>query len=596
MWINCFALSFICLAISLLIPLMLNLSRSKKGKKISVFRLLCVGVFAAAFFMFFPLQPVTAESVIAEYCQRILLSVFNSMKVFAAGTEYEIVVNGIVRCPEQLNTAYQIWISAIFVLAPIMTFGFVLSMFKNLSAHIKYFFAVFKERYIFSEMNDKSLALATDIKKKNKNAVIVFTDVFDENDERSYEMIDRAVSIGAICFKKDLLAINFKKSLFKKQIRFFTIGENEAENLNQALMIIENYRDCDGVNLYVFSTKVESEILLTAIDKGKIKVRRINQVQSLINNILYKDGVQLFTNANEETDGVRDISAVVIGMGCHGREMVKALSWFGQMDGYRIKINAFDKDELADKKFIAIAPELMSPEYNGVIVDGEAQYTITVHPSVDVESVDFADRISSIKDTSYVLVALGDDDINVNTAVYLRMLYERMGIHPVIQAIVYNTQQKKALTGIKNYGGQEYDIDFIGDLESHFTEDVILDSALEADALKRHLKWGKEEEFWTYEYNYRSSTASAIHMKARIALGIAGAHKTEEELTDEERDIIERLEHRRWNAYMRSEGYVFSGSTDKSSRNDLGKMHHDLVDFAALPDDVKRLDSKVGTK
>jgi hypothetical protein len=175
------------------------------------------------------------------------------------------------------------------------------------------------------------------------------------------------------------------------------------------------------------------------------------------------------------------------------------------------------------------------------------------------------------------------------------MYFERMKIHPVIQAIVYNSQQKKALEGIRNYRGQAYDIAFIGDVESSYTEDVIIDSELEEDALKRHLKWGREEEFWTYEYNYRSSVASAIHLKARIKCGIPGADKKEEDLSEEERGIFEALEHRRWNAYMRAEGYVFSGSTDKSSRNDLAKMHHDLVDYSSLTDEEKRKDSKVGT-
>jgi hypothetical protein len=84
-------------------------------------------------------------------------------------------------------------------------------------------------------------------------------------------------------------------------------------------------------------------------------------------------------------------------------------------------------------------------------------------------------------------------------------------------------------------------------------------------------------------------------MKARIACAIPGADKKESELTIEERDIIEVLEHKRWNTYMRSEGYVYSGSSDKSSRNDLAKMHHDLVDYSSLTEEVKRLDSKIGT-
>jgi hypothetical protein len=90
--------------------------------------------------------------------------------------------------------------------------------------------------------------------------------------------------------------------------------------------------------------------------------------------------------------------------------------------------------------------------------------------------------------------------------------------------------------------------------------------------------------------------ASAIHRKARIACGIPGADKTEAELTEAERDGIERLEHRRWNAYMRAEGYVYSGSPDKSSRNDLAKMHHNLVPFDTLSAEDQRKDSRVGSR
>ena len=75
-------------------------------------------------------------------------------------------------------------------------------------------------------------------------------------------------------------------------------------------------------------------------------------------------------------------------------------------------------------------------------------------------------------------------------------------------------------------------------------------------------------------------------------------YKTEnfKKSNDWESKIIGALEHRRWNAYMRSEGYIFSGSTDESSRNDLAKMHHDLVDFSSLTEEEKRKDRKVATK
>jgi hypothetical protein len=33
---------------------------------------------------------------------------------------------------------------------------------------------------------------------------------------------------------------------------------------------------------------------------------------------------------------------------------------------------------------------------------------------------------------------------------------------------------------------------------------------------------------------------------------------------------------------MRSIGYVYSGSKDAKTRNDLGKMHHNLVEYELL--------------
>lgn len=595
MWLTFLALSVSCLILAAVFSFAINSRRVVNKKKFNLFKSLFVGVFVAAFFMFMPTYLSTAELSVIGGLRAVLLSIFNSIQVFTAGCEFGNVLENMAQCPEWLSIIYQAWISVIYVVAPMFTIGVVLSLFKNVSANLKYLRTYFKDVYVFSELNDKSIVLATDIKSKHKKSAIVFTDVFEDNEEKIYELIEQARNLGAICFKKDILVVNFKKHSGSKSISFFAIGSNETENLNQSLKLIENYRDRDNTHIYIFSTKIESELLLTAIDKGKVKVRRINEVQSLVNRILYERGNIIFDSAREDTNGDKRISAVVVGMGNHGTEMVKALTWYGQMDGYHLEINAFDKDELAEKKFVALAPELMSSDYNGVDVEGEAQYQITIHPDVDVQTITFADKISKITNASYVFVALGNDDMNMNTAVNLRMYFERIKIHPVIQAVVYNSQQRRALEGIANYRGQAYDIEFVGDIESSYTEDVIIDSELEEDALKRHLKWGKEEEFWTYEYNYRSSMASAIHMKARVKCGIPGADKKEEELSDEERNIIEVLEHRRWNAYMRSEGYVFSGSKEKSSRNDLAKMHHDLVDFSSLTEEEKRKDSKVGT-
>ena len=45
-------------------------------------------------------------------------------------------------------------------------------------------------------------------------------------------------------------------------------------------------------------------------------------------------------------------------------------------------------------------------------------------------------------------------------------------------------------------------------------------------------------------------------------------------------------------AYVRSEGYVYSGSADPASRNDLGRLHPDLVPYEALSGQEKEKDKR----
>ena len=76
----------------------------------------------------------------------------------------------------------------------------------------------------------------------------------------------------------------------------------------------------------------------------------------------------------------------------------------------------------------------------------------------------------------------------------------------------------------------------------------------------------------------------------KIRCGIKGTDKVPAERTPAEKMAIRILEHRRWNAYMRSEGYVYSGSTDRATRNDMAKAHNLLVPFDDLSEEEKAKD------
>ena len=341
------------------------------------------------------------------------------------------------------------------------------------------------------------------------------------------------------------------------------------------------------MHLYLFATGAESELLFQSADPHGMRIRRVNEVRSLVQLLLYQQGEKLFETAAPLPEGRYQISALLLGLGQYGTEMLKALAWFGQMDGYDLRLTAVDARPNARELFTYRCPELMDRQHNGRCIPGEAQYDIRIHAGMRLESREFLELVQTLPQLTYVFVALGSDTRNIEAAVRLRELCQRRGLHPYILAVVQDPFKTVALTSVTDYRGTPYDLHFLGARDMLYSESNILHSQLEAEALTRHLKWGDEDVFWRYEFNYRSSIASVIHHRLKLQLGVPGADKPPAERTEEEKKLLRVIEHRRWNAYMRTEGYCYSGSTDPASRNDLGKLHNCRVPFDELSEKEK---------
>ncbi len=563
-------------------------SKQKNNRRgINSLSIILTGVFISSTIIFVPIYYITFKDESCGLIKTFLLSVHNTIRLFVVDGEFDIITENWEEKDSLIYSLYSMFASVLFVLAPILTFGVVLSFFKNISAYIKLMLVGKKELYIFSELNEKSITIAESAyEKKGKKIRIVFTDCFDSNNEVSYELQQRAQSIQAIMFKDDILVVKFKKSKHNK-LFFFIIGEDESENINHALMLSEKYTDMQDSCIYIFSNRIESEIIFQNNETKGIKIRRININQSLVLNNLFDNGMKIF-NKSQKTDycSNKQISAVVVGMGSLGTDMAKALTWFCQMDGYDVHINIFDRDKCAKSKFKMLCPELIDDAYNGNFTDdGESKYSLQVHSDVDVEKYEFIEELCKLKEITYVFVSLGSDELNVRTSVKIRMLCERLGLSPFIQSIVYDERKKSALEKSLDKSSQKLDIEYIGDIKSCYDFNVILGNELDEIALKRHCKWGEEDDYWKYEYNRCSSIASVIHSKYKKLCKIPGADLSPEERTEEQRLAMRKLEHRRWNAYMRSEGYVRG-----EKKNKLAKTHNCLVSFDELSSEEKAKD------
>ena len=430
MWWNT-AIILIWLCIFFTIVAVTIVCQKKKTGIAKPISIIFAGMLLAVYIGIFPGNYVSAnysDNDFIRFTETFFISIADLIQVFTANNNVKELLETI-RSHESffLQQAYIFTMSIMCTVAPLLTIGTLISILMSLSAGRRYLFSFFKAVYIFSELNDRSIVLASDIKNNHPNSMIVFTDVVDHEDETSLELSNRAKSIGAILFKKDILTPKFHMHRKKAEMLFFIIGDNEAENIEHSLILIERYKNRENTRLYIFSSTRESELALTGVDKGKLKVRRINEVQSLIYRTLYEKGEKLFGNAIE-SDGTKNINAVVLGMGNYGTEMVKALAWFCQMDGYRLTIHAFDKDPYAESRFKALCPDLMSDKYNGVSKEGESNYTIKIHSQIDVDTSEFLDILKTISPATFVFVSLGSDEENVKTAVNMRALSERCGV------------------------------------------------------------------------------------------------------------------------------------------------------------------------
>lgn len=595
-WNTCFAISVILLLVSTVITYLLI---KMKKKDVNPFYLIFSGMFLSVTFLFFPINcGGIAPETFVDALTFMLLSLHNAIQTFTINVDLGEILKTINYQECKIQELYSLYTTVFVVFSPILTFSFVLTFLGNVSAYIKFACSYFKDMYVFSELNEKSLTLAKDIKKNHKKAVIVFTE--SENDNSW--LIDETESIDAILLNCDILSFNFKSHSSKKMLCFFAIDGDERRNTNIAIAIISKYNNLKNGNLYVFSSSVESELLLSNVPKGNLQVRRVNPIRSMIYNYLNTEGDKLFSNYQIAENGDKVISTVVIGFGQYGKELVKALAWFCQFDSYRIEINIFDKDKTAEERFVAQVPALMDGECNGVYKKGCPQYKIVIHSGVEIETKAFTDIFTGLLDTSYVFVDLGSSDENIKTAAYIRMIAKRMGIIPVIKTIAYNSKEKNLLKDVKSIDDEtnnRYEIDFIGDLDVLFSEETILKSKLEEKGFEIHRGYSagnkeKEANFWTCDYCYSSSVATAIRANLRDKFDIKHIETTEN-MSDTEKEkhnkknkYIEEMEHCAWDVYMRTEGFVFG-----EQKNHLAKTHHYIKPFVELPDEVKEIDARI---
>ncbi len=268
---------------SVLIALIIMIHRINhyKGDMIfTPFRCIFAGAFVSLFIWWLPLELGIATHLegLSHGFNAVMGALHGSLAFFLleGGVDQEVqeyIASAI--SSEVWRDVHFVFGRTMSVLAPLLTFGFILTFFRNLLNHISYRIKVFflhPRVHVFSELNERSLALARSIDREHnyrkkpdgtktrkifflfRRDIIVFTDVFEKNEEEHSDLFDKAHELGAIVFKKDIASIRF----FKKNHHFYLISEKESEELRHAESIIDRYSQYkypEGGDYFLYSRR-----------------------------------------------------------------------------------------------------------------------------------------------------------------------------------------------------------------------------------------------------------------------------------------------------------------------------------------------------
>lgn len=602
----CFSISLIILTIAIIFAIK---NRNNISKWISC---VLLGIFFSTFFMVLPTSWIKeGKEVVSEPLYAALSALLYSFKTL--GGRQDIAQLETIALSGVLKTIY-IYINYIsFALAPILASSLILSFIGDTGDKMRFGFKHSKKCCIFSEINENSLALAKGIVKNSDNATIVFCNT----KKADKDAIARAKKLGAINLYKTCENMKIAKRF--KKYEFFAISENEDNNIKTAESIISKH--FDSVKPIIINAFVESgtnvkflESVLGTKSATNIELRCIDEIAFFCNNLIFTH--PLYTT-NSDT-----ISVAIIGCGRTGMRMLKTTYWAGQIDGYNLKIRVYDKKaDRCCEEFLKQCPGLKDENVIDFI-------------KADVDTLDFKEKILNKEnslDATYIVVCMGDDQLNLSVSEELYRMYRRklsFNNEKLPEIFVRVRSEVKSTPYFENVEFlKERHIHLFGTTESVFSDSTIFNTELENLAFAVHLaywerlgmKHDSEEyaevrkNFMTVEYDRRSSMAAALHIPAKLYMCNNTIKADENILTQEnikifdesikkDAALLERLainEHKRWNAFMLSEGYQ-AASIDEmliyaesigNHKDDLSMLHPCITEWEAL-DELEKIYNK----
>lgn len=567
--------SFAFLLITFFVVVLYSILREKKvitrNTVLSPLHYLIIGAFISAFCLFFPVYKQRSNLF-----SGIVDSVISTIRMFSFDFRSADIKALIFGENADINFICETYIAFISIFVPILTVVTALSIFKDTVTQLKYGFSFFRNVHVFSELNEKSICLARDIRLNDKSAKIVFTSIDGiSGDNSSGGLLSDAKEIKALLTKKSILEFH---CLMHKNPYIYLIDNEETNNVKNGIETFSRYQNksCD---IYVFSTLQSSETFIDSIEKNgkKARINLVNYAQIIAYDILAKYPMyEAADRCNSDT-----MSVLVIGAGTVGMECIKATMWCSRMNTYKFKLRIIDS-ECREEQFDACYNDFKSElKKAGITVD----YEFCV---ADIKSSNFVEKLKEYGDSNYIIIATGDDELTINTATKIRKNFIRNAVkynkssnecEPVIIPIISNIDYYEVLGSLGENSRMNQVFYPYGCYFDVYKYEVITDWAIERVAKDIHRLYNDCYQNDEKSYNQlsqnekRSNRASAVHSIYKmkdigIDLCVSSNSKSQKEFEKKGKRILSEEELKAYLNYK-------DGCEQKSRLEKLYEIEHD---------------------
>lgn len=353
---------------------------------VSVFMMLMAGIFP-----YYAQQSFAIGLTLFESMSAMLLNA-NPGEILAGFEDYDVAYIHV----------YKTVLLVILIIAPLFTVGITISFFADKFNRILYRIrSNFKESFLFSAINERTLCIAEDIARTHKKPNIVFVLRVAEDDVGAEDMA-RIKAINAFIIADDIA--NLQHSL-RKSRNYYLLSTDNGENLDAGLRIYQKYNGIhtDKVNMWLYTKSELAEVIFDQLYET-FNVRLINEEGLIAKSLVTEHPLY---------EGVKDgkMTVLLVGGGHIGLEILRscaACSCLG--DEVQSEIHVTDlNSEKSRAIFEKTSPGLAE------------QFNIHFH-SADINTESFTKLLAGIQPT-YIILALGNETMNMETALYIRRYY-----------------------------------------------------------------------------------------------------------------------------------------------------------------------------